>query len=87
VHHLGSGLTRDISRKGMFVYTDSLPPHDASVKAELILPAPSRVDDGPRMTAKARALRLEPATPGKSDGGFAAVFSRPIAFLRSKKTI
>jgi hypothetical protein len=84
---MGSGLTRDISTKGMFVYTASLPPHGASVKAEVILPSSSLVDEGPRMTAKGRALRLEPGTPGKSDSGFAAVFSRPIALLRSKKTV
>jgi hypothetical protein len=85
VHHIGSGLTRDISRKGMFVYTDSLPPHDAKVRAELILPWPTADGQGPRMTARARTLRLEPATPGRSDGGFAAIFSRPIALQRNKK--
>jgi hypothetical protein len=69
----------------MFVYADSLPPHNANVRAELILPSLSVTTEGPRMSAKARALRLEPATPGKSDGGFAAVFSRPIAIQRTKK--
>jgi hypothetical protein len=69
----------------MFVYTSSLPPHDTRVKAELILPLKTRATDGPRMTAKARTLRVEPAAPGRSDGGFAAVFSRPIAFARNKK--
>ena len=85
VHHMGSGLTRDISTQGVFVYTDSLPPHDASVRVELILPSASPVEDGPRMVAKARTLRLEPAGPGKSDGGFAAVFSKPVSLLRNRK--
>lgn len=73
VHHLGAGLTRDISSKGIFVYTDSLPPQDTKIQTEFSFPTSSPVEIGVQVTARARVVRLEPATPGKTDGGFALV--------------
>jgi hypothetical protein len=84
VRRLGSGRTRDISTKGMFVYTDSLPPQDAEVRAVFSFPSSSSlVEAGVQVTTRARVLRLEPAPPGKTDGGFALV-SQSFALRRKK---
>lgn len=83
VHHLGAGLTRDISTKGIFVYTDSLPPQDTKIQTEFSVPTSSPVEIGVQMTVRARVVRLEPATPGKADGGFAAA-GQSFTLRRSK---
>jgi hypothetical protein len=68
----------------MFVHSESLPPLDAEVHTKLFFPGPQLNDAGIRMTTRARVLRLEPASPGKADGGFAAA-NRKFA-LRGKKS-
>jgi hypothetical protein len=83
VHQMGSGLTRDISTKGMFVYSESLPSHGANVQTEIFLPSPP-LGNSLQMITKARAVRVQPATHGKSDTGFAVLFHRAIELRRSK---
>ena len=85
VRHLGWGRTRDISAKGMFVCSDSLPPRDTEVRIELFFPSSQLIEAGVQMTSKASVLRLEPATPCKTDGGFAVV-SQSFALRRRKST-
>ena len=50
---------------------------------ELFFPSSALVEAGLQMTTRARVLRLEPATPGKTDGGFAVV-SQSLALRRRK---
>ena len=85
VRGLGSGRARNISIGGMFVYSDSLPPRDTEVRVELFFPSSQLVEAGVQMTTRARVLRLQPATPGKTDGGFAVV-SQSFGMRRRKST-
>jgi len=86
VHHLGWGRTRDISTRGMFVYSDSLPPRDTEVRTQLFFPSSRLVEAGVEMSMRARVLRREPATPGKTNGGFAVV-SRSFVLRRRKSPL
>jgi hypothetical protein len=81
VRCIGTGTTRDISTKGMYVYSDALPPPDAELRTVFSFPAPPMAEDGVEMTTKARVVRLDAAGPGKTGAGF-ALMSRSIALRR-----
>jgi PilZ domain len=85
VNRLASGLTRDISSGGVFVYSNSLPEQDAVVQMKLALPSSTLAERGMRMRMKGRVLRLQPATPATGLGGFAAT-CRPLSLRRSRST-
>lgn len=73
IHHQGEGFTRDISPTGMFVYSDAHPPADVDIHVEVFLPPLVEGESALRMSAKARVLRVDLATPGEPQAGFAAV--------------
>ena len=67
----GQGLTRDISSKGIFIYTNSGPPTKADLEVEVLLPPVAGAAAKFRICAKALVIRVEPATTSGEYGGFA----------------
>ena len=56
--HEGKGLTRDISKSGIFVLTPAAPPLDAAVLLEVILPLPET--PGTKLRSHGHVIRIEP---------------------------
>jgi hypothetical protein len=73
VSQRGKGFTRDISKRGMFIYSDDIPPIRTNVHLELAFSPLGKESSQLQMTAKAIVLRVEP--PAELDGpqGFAVV--------------
>ena len=70
VSHWGRGHTRDISPKGMFIYSDSQLPTKADIKVELAInPAAKKL----KMKARALVIRVEPPTSPGIHHGFAVL--------------
>ena len=71
VHLEGTGVTRDMSIKGVFVYSMVLPPKNASVDMEVTIPA-LREDAPPvRIDVRGRIVRTESNTVDPAHAGFA----------------
>ncbi len=69
VPHRGQGFTRDISPKGMFIYSDSQPPAKADVHVEVALHSIAQAVMDLWVRAEALVLRVERATgPGVRHG-------------------
>ena len=58
----GRGLTRDISLKGLFVYSDSPPPAKADLQVEVFFASITGANTNLQLRTKALVLRGEPAT-------------------------
>lgn len=71
VPHLGQGFTRDISVKGMFICSDSLPPVKVDIHVELSFGSVAEAFTDLRMSAEALVIRLEWATRPEIPRGFA----------------
>ena len=71
--HEGRGHARDITAKGIFIYSDSRPPDRARVQIQIFFPALSTMRPALQMTAKARVVRVQPPTGHDQRGGFAVV--------------
>jgi hypothetical protein len=72
----GEGETRDVSGRGLFVFTDAcFPPVGTSVRLSMVLPS---TDGGPGlvMRSKATVVRVESGEGSASGKGFAAVTKR-----------
>lgn len=69
----GQGQTRDISSKGMFIYSRSGPPTKADIDVEVLLPPVAGAVTKFRISAKALVIRVEPATTSGESGGFAVL--------------
>ncbi len=54
----GKGLTRDISKSGIFVLTPAAPPLDTAVLLEVILPLPET--PGTKLRSHGHVIRIEP---------------------------
>jgi hypothetical protein len=67
----GRGLTRDISSKGMFIYSDSKPPEKADLQVKVSFRGFTEVSTGVRLSAKSLVLRVEPAASQDALQGFA----------------
>ena len=67
----GEGVTRDISTEGAFILTLSCPPAHAAVQVELFLPPFHGTVATVRIRAEARVLRVEQASRGDQQSGFA----------------
>ena len=67
----GHGLTRDISTKGMFVYSDIEPPAKADLRVEVSFRNVTSLTTNLQMRAKGLVIRVEPATNAASPKGFA----------------
>jgi PilZ domain len=67
----GHGFTRDISPKGMFIYSDIKPPEKADLRVEVSFRDLTSTPTNMQMSAKGLVIRLEPATNSGSQQGFA----------------
>ena len=65
----GQGITRDISPKGMFIYSEAKPPAKADVRVDVSFQDfPSTAKDL-QMSARGVVIRVEPTTgPGSMEG-------------------
>ena len=69
----GQGQTRDISSKGIFIYSPSGPPTKADLEVEVFLSPVAGAVTKLRISAKGLVIRVEPATKFGEDGGFAVL--------------
>jgi len=78
IHLNGAGVSRDMSTKGVFVYSAALPPKNVSVDMEVTIPA-LREDAPPvRIHVRGRIVRTESNTVDPVHGGFAITSERTI---------
>jgi hypothetical protein len=73
VPHRGRGQTRDISTKGMFIYSDFQPPAKADVQVEVSLRSFDEAVTNLGMKVEALVIRLEPPTSLGIRHGFAVL--------------
>jgi hypothetical protein len=71
VLHRGRGLTRDISAKGMFIYSASEPPTKADLQVEVFLRVAAEAPTSLRLIAKSLVVRVESAASPDAPSGFA----------------
>jgi hypothetical protein len=86
--HVGSGLTRDISTSGMFVYSAVIPPEKADIELDISFPSAGNADTNLRMSSTALVLRVDcAANPGELNGF--AVLNRSYALhnVGGRKTL
>ena len=67
----GRGLTRDISSKGMFIYSDSRPPTKADLQVKVSFSSFAQTLTKVQMRANSLVIRVEPASTHGTDYGFA----------------
>ena len=67
----GQGLTRDISTKGMFIYSQINPPAKADLRVEVSFQNFASMPTNLQMRAEGLVIRLEAATEPGSQQGFA----------------
>lgn len=65
------GMTRDISVKGAFIETATMPPPNCSIQVDLLLPSVPGMKGAVRITGRARVIRVEHQSPKKRAHGFA----------------
>lgn len=88
VEHRAQGFTRDISSKGMFIYTDSPPPPKVDLDVEVFLafrwPFENKVP--PRMLASALVVRIDLPEKLGLQSGF-AILNKSYKLLRGEAVI
>lgn len=67
----GTGFTRDVSERGIFIVTDTLPPMGATVHFEVSFPF--RDESQIQMRAQGRIVRLESENSTATQRGFATL--------------
>lgn len=67
----GEGVTRDLSIVGAFVATSTCPPVQTTVRVEIALPSLPGMRTKIRLTGEARVVRVEHASEGRGENGFA----------------
>ena len=67
----GHGVTRDISAKGMFIYSNIKPPAKADLRVDVSFREVGSKPTNLQMRAKGLVIRVEPATNTGSPQGFA----------------
>jgi hypothetical protein len=67
----GQGITRDISTKGIFVYSEINPPAKADVLVDVSFRDVTSIPSTLQMRAKGLVIRVEPAIEPGSQKGFA----------------
>ena len=67
----GRGLTRDISTKGMFIYSDSEPPAMADLRVRVSFRSFAEAERDLQVSAKASVIRVEPPLRPEIIYGFA----------------
>ena len=71
--HQEQGFTRDISSRGMFIFSDSLPPTKVDLQAEVFFGCVAGADANLELRVKALVLRVESALTSGSYNGFAVL--------------
>lgn len=71
VRHRAEGYTRDVSKHGVFVLTNSCPPAESVLRIEVHLPPLKRSGSPVQMRGRAQVVRIE-AGNGIGSHGFAA---------------
>jgi PilZ domain-containing protein len=67
----GQGLTRDISSKGMFIYSDSEPPPMVNLRVTVFFTSVTGAPAKVQLRAKALVVRVEPSSSPGIQQGFA----------------
>jgi hypothetical protein len=73
VRQQGRGLTRDISSKGLFIYSDSQPPPRADLQVEVFFASITGANTNLQLRSRALVLRGEPAMERGERHGFAVL--------------
>jgi hypothetical protein len=74
--HEGIGLTRDISGRGVFVFSTSPPPLESDIKLKAVVTPGRRAAPPLGMHLRGRVVRVEAARSGKPAAGFAVAGER-----------
>jgi len=69
----GQGVTRDISPKGVFIYSDAKPPELADLRLDISFQDITFMPRDLQMRARGLVIRVEPATGPGSFEGFAVL--------------
>jgi len=72
VQRRGQGVTRDISAKGLFVFSESLPPLKVDLRLEVLFGSVGE-EGNLQLEVEALVLRVEPATGLGTSSGFAVL--------------
>ncbi len=83
--HREQGFTRDISSKGMFIFSDSLPPAKADLQVDIFFGSITGAEPNLELSANVLVIRLEPATNPGMSGGF-AVLNRSYSLANQAST-
>jgi hypothetical protein len=67
----GRGLTRDISSKGMFIYSDTKPPTKADLRVKVSFASLGRGLTNLHLRTNSLVVREEPPSSPEADYGFA----------------
>jgi PilZ domain len=70
--HCGQGVTRDISSKGLFIFSDYLPPVKVDLRLEVLFGSEGE-GTNLQLEVEALVLRVEPATALGTSSGFAVL--------------
>jgi hypothetical protein len=76
VRHWGQGLTRDISAKGLFIFSTSQPPTQADLQVEVFFGSIVGADTNLQLCAEALVLRVESTSEIGAYSGFALLNRR-----------
>jgi hypothetical protein len=71
VPHHGKGLTRDISSKGMFIFSDSEPPVKGDLQVDVTFRGVTEAPTNLRLSAESLVIRVEATTRRSALRGFA----------------
>ena len=73
IFHRGHGITRDISSRGMYIFSDSRPPQDADLDVNVSFNSVAEAHVKLGMRAKAIVIRVEPSSIVGDFHGFAVL--------------
>ena len=71
VRHHGRGTTRDISSRGMYIYSDSQPPSKADLQVEVSFRAVTEEPTNLQLSTEALVVRVDSAASQDALNGFA----------------
>jgi len=73
VHRCGQGVTRDVSSKGLFIFSECLPPAKVDLRLEVLFGSLFGKESNLQLEAEALVLRVEPTAIVGALGGFAVL--------------
>jgi len=69
----GQGVTRDISKAGVYIRTPTSPPTAVAVQMEILLPSIEPEGKAVKVLSEGRVIRIEHPSGNEVQGGFAAL--------------